>query len=96
VAIDEFEWYAAKAVSNLRKHGIAFNDALLVFDDLFAIHDFDVDAGYGEQRIIVTGLVNGTLLTVVYTERGERTRLISARKATRNEQLRYYRRQTQE
>jgi uncharacterized DUF497 family protein len=55
---------------------------------------FDVDAGYGEQRMIGTGMVNGVLLTVVYTEPDERTRLISARKATRHEQLGYYRNQT--
>ncbi len=92
----EFEWDAAKAASNLRKHGVAFKDAQLVFSDVFATHSFDVDAGYGEQRMIATGMVNGVLLTVVYTERGERTRLISARKATKHEQLGYYRDQTPE
>jgi hypothetical protein len=69
--IDEFEWDAAKATANLRKHGVAFADARRVFDDLFAVHSFDADGGYGEQRIIATGMVNGVLLTVVYTERGE-------------------------
>ncbi len=93
---DEFEWDAAKATSNLRKHGVAFKDAQLVFNDVFATHRFDVDAGHGEQRMIATGMVNGVLLTVVYTERDERTRLISARKATRHEQLDYYRNQTPE
>ena len=93
---DEFEWDAAKAASNLRKQGVAFKDAQLVFNDVFATHSFDVDAGYDEQRMIATGMVNGVLLTVVYTERGERTRLISARKATKHEQLGYYRNQTPE
>ncbi len=93
---DEFEWDAAKATSNLRKHGVAFKDAQLVFNDVFATHRVDVDAGYGEQRMIATGMVNGVPLTVVYTERGERTRLISARKATKHEQLGYYRNQTPE
>ena len=93
---EEFEWDAAKATANLRKHGVAFEDAQLVFNDAYALHSFDVDAGYGEQRMIVTGMVNGVLLTVVYTEREERTRLISARKATKHEQLEYYRSQTAE
>ena len=73
---------------------MAFKDAQLVFNDVFATHSFDVDAGYGERRMIATGMVNGFLLTVVYVERDERTRLISARKATRHEQLGYYRNQT--
>ena len=93
---DEFEWDAQKATLNLRKHGVAFEDAQLVFNDVFATHRFDVDAGYREQRMIATGMVNGVLLTVVYTERGERTRLISARKATKHEQLGCYRNQTPE
>ncbi len=93
---EEFEWDAAKATANLRKHGVAFGDAQLVFNDAYAVHSFDVDAGYGEQRMIATGMVNGVLLTVVYTEREERTRLISARKATKHEQLEYYRSQTAE
>ena len=91
---NEFEWDAEKAASNLRKHSVAFADARRVFDDAFAVHEFDSDVGYGEQRMIAVGMVNGVLLTVVYTERGERTRLISARKATKHEQLDYYRSQT--
>lgn len=93
---EEFEWDEEKAGRNLRKHGVAFADAQRVFDDAFAIHDFDLDAQYGEQRMIAIGMVNGVLLTVVYTERGERTRLISARKATKHEQLEYYRSQASE
>ena len=46
---DEFEWDAQKATLNLRKHGVAFEDAQLVFNDVFATHSFDVDAGYREQ-----------------------------------------------
>jgi uncharacterized DUF497 family protein len=93
---DEFEWDAAKASANLRKHGVAFADAQRVFNDVFAVQSVDLDAGYGEQRMIATGMVNGVLLTVVTTERGERTRLISARKATKHEQAEYYRSQTPE
>lgn len=92
----EFEWDEAKAESNLRKHGVTFVDALHVFDDAFAVYCFDVDANYGEQRTIVVGMVNRVLLTVVYTERNERTRIISARRATKHEQRGYYHGQTAE
>jgi uncharacterized protein len=94
--VDEYEWDEAKAESNLWKHGVAFADAQRVFEDVFAMHSFDVDAGHGEERMVATGMVNGILLTVVYTERGARTRLISARKATRHERREYYRNQTAE
>jgi uncharacterized DUF497 family protein len=92
---DEFAWDDDKAAANLRKHGVAFADACRVFDDSFAVHRFDFP-DEGEQRMVVTGMVNGVLLTVVYAERCERTRLISARKATKHEQLDYYRSQTSE
>lgn len=92
----EFEWGEAKAESNLRKHGVDFADAVRVFDDAFADYRFDVDAGYGEQRMVVVGVAKSALLTVVYTERGERIRLISARKATKHEQREYHRSQTRQ
>jgi uncharacterized protein len=56
----------------------------------------DTGGDPGEVRYVLTGMANGILLTVVYTERGERTRIISARKATRHEQREYYRSQTAE
>jgi uncharacterized DUF497 family protein len=56
----------------------------------------DVGSGVAEIRNIITGMANGVLLTVVYTERGTRTRIISARKATKHEQADYYRGQTSE
>ena len=90
----EFEWDDAKAESNLRKHGVDFADAVRVFDDAFADCRFDIDTAYGEQRMIVFGVAGGVLLTVVYAERGERIRLISARKATKHEQREYHRSQT--
>ena len=93
---DEFEWDTVKALANLRKHGVDFVDAQRVFDDVFSVHNLDSDPGYGEHRMIAIGTVNGVVLTVVYTERGERTRLISAWKATRHEQREYYSNQTPE
>ena len=83
-----FEWDDRKAASNLRKHGVAFEHARAVFADPrgFDRPDFDeVD----EDRFLITGLAGNQLLTVVFVHRGVRIRVISARKATRNEQDEY-------
>ena len=91
IAQEPFEWDEAKAKSNFKKHGIAFADATWVFRDVFAVDNLDpfVNAS-DESRFLITGMVNTTVLTVVYTERGARTRIISARKATGNEERNYY------
>jgi len=65
----EFEWDSAKAEAYLRKHGIAFEAAQRVFDDLFAVEVPDLDLSYGEVRFVITGMVDGRLLRVVFTER---------------------------
>jgi hypothetical protein len=67
-----------------------------VFDDVFASERCDVASDPGEIRYVITGTVNDVILTVVYTERGNRIRIISARKATAHEQREYYRSQTAE
>jgi uncharacterized protein len=64
-----------------------------VFKDDFAVEWPDADLPYGEMRLVITGVVDGRSLRVVYTERNERIRIISARKATRHEQREYYRSQ---
>ena len=91
---NEFEWDADKAERNLAKHGISFTAATYVFDDIFALEQLDFDSQPGEIRYVIIGMVNEVILTVVYTERGERIRVISARKATKHEQREYYRYQT--
>jgi len=90
---DDFEWDEAKAAANIRKHKISFQEACRVFDDLFVLIEQDLNEDFGEDRYIATGLVEGVLLTVIYTERGVRIRIISARKADSNEQREYYRSQ---
>ena len=90
---DDFEWDEAKAAANIRKHKISFQEARRVFDDLFILIEQDLNEDFGEDRYIATGLVEGVLLTVIYTERGVRIRIISARKADSNEQREYYRSQ---
>ncbi len=86
-----FEWDDAKASANLRKHGIGFAFATSVFRDLFAIEWLDDREHRGEARMVLLGMAERTLLVVVYVERGDRIRLISARRATRNEQDIYFR-----
>jgi len=92
----EFEWDDEKAAGNLRKHGVSFEDARRVFEDAFAVLEVDTSLRYDEERLIITGVVNDRLLCVVHTERGERIRIISARRATRREQHDYYQNQTPE
>lgn len=84
-----FEWNAQKASANLAKHGVSFETARRVFDDPFAVDIEDRSANYGEVRRRIVGLGNGLVLTVIYTERSEVIRLISARKATRAERKEY-------
>jgi uncharacterized DUF497 family protein len=90
----EFEWDAKKAEANLRKHRISFEAARLVFSDTFAVEVPDLDLPYGEPRFVITGMVRGRVLRVVFTERNGRIRIISARKATNHEQREYYHSQT--
>ncbi len=86
----KLEWDAAKAATNQRKHGVAFEDAERVFLDLGRIETYDRREGYGEDRWATIGLAYSTVLYVVYTVRHEETiRLISARKANASEQEQY-------
>jgi uncharacterized protein len=87
----KFEWDAAKAESNFKAHGVSFELAETVFEDAFAIGRIDDREEYGEQRFILLGMAKGQiLLLVAYTERGDRTRIISARKVTKHEQQQYF------
>jgi len=85
----EFEWDDAKAEANLTKHKISFRAASRVFGDSFVLIEEDLSEDYGEKRFLATGLVEDLLITVVYTERGDRIRIISARKADANERRTY-------
>jgi hypothetical protein len=86
-----FEWDTDKAKANYRKHGVAFETATQVFDDPSALEWMDELSGNcAEERFLLIGLTNGHLmLTVVYTEREENVRIISARRATRTERDNY-------
>ena len=86
-----FEWESAKAAENIRKHrGVTFEEASTVFDDPFAVTMSDPEHSEGEERYLKLGYsTRQRLLVVSYTERQERTRIISARQATRTERRIY-------
>jgi len=85
-----FEWDRHKAEANLRKHGISFEEAQTVFTDPLSMTLPDPDHSEDEGRFIDIGMSdNHRVLVVVYTERGQRIRLISARKATPVERKQY-------
>lgn len=87
----EFEWHEAKAEANLQDHGVSFELARTVFHDPFAIERVDDREDYGEERFVITGIAEGNVvLFVAYTERGDRIRIISARRALQNEQDDYF------
>ena len=87
-----FDWHDAKARNNERLHGVSFDLAKTVFKDVFAVEQIDDREDYGEERFIVIGMAEGNvLLFVAYTEREDRIRIISARRATQHEQEDYFR-----
>jgi uncharacterized DUF497 family protein len=87
---DDFEWHHAKARSNYAKHGVTFDTAKRAFADPFAVEVLDDSADFGEERFLLIGMVDGQLLSVVYTPRQGRHRLITARRATNDEQDHYF------
>lgn len=85
-----FEWDPAKADANLEKHGVAFEEAVTVFADPLSLSMSDPSHSIDEQRYLVLGSSSrGRLLVVAFAERNERTRIISAREATRRERHDY-------
>lgn len=87
---DSFEWDPEKAEANLAKHGVTFGEAESVFDDPFLLTSWDGGHSPGEDRFTSIGLSQRhRLLVVVHTYRGERIRIISARRATRREAKSY-------
>ena len=85
----EYEWDPAKNRANLAKHGINFADAVAVFEDDLALTRPDATS-HGESRFVTLGVDGfGRHLVVVFTERGARIRIISARVATKLERKLY-------
>ncbi len=93
----KLEWDKQKEDSNIQKHEVTFEEASYVFSDIYALSRFDEEHSEDEERWVLLGKsLNKTLLLVAHTFRDnngvEFTRIISARKATNNEQKAYQRR----
>ncbi len=84
----EFEWDETKARTNVQKHGITFEEAVEVFFDPF-YQAGDASTEYEQREFIIGYSLAQRILLVVYVERGEQTRIISARRATRHERKLY-------
>jgi uncharacterized protein len=85
----EFEWDGAKARRNFCLHHVSFPAASGVFLDPHRLEDADAREDFGENRYVTIGFASQVLLVVVFTLREKRIRIISARKANRNEKEEY-------
>jgi uncharacterized DUF497 family protein len=86
----QFEWNRSKAKHNLRKHGVSFEEASSVFDDVLANIYEDPDHSFHEKRFIMIGnSVRGRLLFIAFADRDRRIRIISARVLTKREKKLY-------
>ena len=85
----EFEWDDQKDANNWAKHRIRFSVARRVFLDPNRVTRRDARKDYGEDRFITTGQIDGRLVLVVFTRRGEAIRIISARNANSRERIRH-------
>jgi uncharacterized DUF497 family protein len=82
-------WDESKRRANVRKHGLDFADAVSVFSGItYTIEDRRFD--YGEQRFVTFGMVRNLVVVIAHTETSRQIRVISMRKATRNEQSLYF------
>jgi uncharacterized DUF497 family protein len=82
----KFEWDPRKAILNLRKHGVSFEETTTAFRDPLSVTAPDPDPSMSEHRFVTFGVSSkGRLLTISHTERGESFRIINARRATKQE-----------
>jgi uncharacterized DUF497 family protein len=85
-----FEWDTRKARSNLAKHGVGFEEGSTVFGDPLSLTIPDPEHSRTEERFVTMGTAfTGKLLVVVHTDRGDNIRIISARRASRQERKSY-------
>lgn len=85
---NEFEWDKEKNIKNQEKHGISFEDAIALFDYDIVI-EIDNRYDYGEVRYRGIGKIIAVYFTIIYTEREEKIRIISARKSNKKEKVKY-------
>ncbi len=83
----QYEWDDFKNQQNIQKHGIAFEDVLAIFADIAVYLDVSRRAD-AEKRTKAVGVLDGIVVAVIFTQRGERIRIISARKANQKERER--------
>jgi uncharacterized protein len=86
----DFEWDEEKNVKNIRKHKINFELAKKVFFDPRRFETFDIKHSIFEERLMTVGFSGLKLLTVIFTERDNFIRIISARKAEKDEKEEYF------
>ena len=85
-----FEWDNHKALANLKKHAVSFEEASSVFGDTLSATVLDPLHSQAEDRLVTIGMSSsGKLLVVVHSDRGDRIRIISARPATIKERKDY-------
>lgn len=84
----EYEWDNEKRELNLKKHGVDFVGAIKVFDDQYRI-EFSSHRK-GEERFQTVGSVHEIIISIVYTVRKNKKRIISARRASKNEREKYH------
>jgi len=84
----DFEWDTTKDALNQRKHGVGFRQAAEIFRGPIVVSE-DTRRDYGERRLIALGEYDGEVIRVVFTERGDSIRIISAWKANRNDRESY-------
>ncbi|HEY1247322.1 MAG TPA: BrnT family toxin [Hyphomicrobiaceae bacterium] len=84
----QFEWDDRESAKNAKDHRVTLELARLAFSDPRAIDRLDLDET-DEDRMLLTGFANDVLITVCFVERGHRIRIISARRATKREQIDY-------
>ena len=91
VSIDErlFEWDDEKAAINAKRHGVTFQTAALIFEDEHRVEEYDFHASFDEDRWKVIGMIDD-VLTVIYTDRENSTRIISAYEANEHDRREYY------
>ena len=80
----QFEWDRAKSDRNVQERGFGFDFGALIFDGPF-VEWCDIRAVWGESRVVAVGAVDGLVLAVVYTDRGDVRRIFSARRARKKE-----------
>lgn len=90
----EFEWDPAKDASHFEKHGVTFLEALLVFVDVWVIVREVTKPEYRKERFLAIGAIERGMIAVIYIDRIDKRRIISARKARQHERKQYDHSQT--